>query len=137
MREERQICREIGSRLKLIREKEGLTQEKFAEKLGISFSTYQKYENGLLTVPIIILRKLHEQCRASADYILFGESHPSEQIWHFMEGIPVKQQMTEVIRLLAYMVEIEDGRMKQKNEVLLKEFSDYMQKKEKNDEGNL
>ncbi|MCY1305190.1 hypothetical protein D9M68_690570 [compost metagenome] len=37
----------LAERLKLIRKREGLTQAAFCEAIGMSISTYKKYELGL------------------------------------------------------------------------------------------
>ena len=37
----------VGSRLRLLRTKQNITQQGIAERLGISFQQFQKYEKGL------------------------------------------------------------------------------------------
>ena len=62
--------RNMGENLKLLRQKAGLSQEKLCAKLqlcsyDVGRSTYSKYENGELNIPIsliVLLRKMY-QCK--------------------------------------------------------------------------
>ena len=38
--------KEIGEKVRLLRKHAGMTQEKLAELVGVSFQQIQKYENG-------------------------------------------------------------------------------------------
>lgn len=42
----------LGQKIKAARKSAGLTQREFAKKLGKSFSTVQKYENGIVEPPL-------------------------------------------------------------------------------------
>ncbi len=57
-------------KLKIQREKAGLTQEKVAEYLNTSTQYYQKYEKGIRPLPIDRLKKLCLLYHMSADYFL-------------------------------------------------------------------
>jgi DNA-binding XRE family transcriptional regulator len=46
----------VGTRLKKLRLKSGLTQTELGEKIGISFQQIQKYENGLNTPSVPAIR---------------------------------------------------------------------------------
>ncbi len=48
----------IGKIIKDIRKKEGLTQEKFAEKYGVTYQAVSKWENGKNIPDIIILKEI-------------------------------------------------------------------------------
>lgn len=51
----------IGSRtLKLMREKNGLTQRVFAEALGVDFTYISKIENGKAPLSISMVKRLRE-----------------------------------------------------------------------------
>lgn len=57
-------------RLRQIREIEGLKQEEFAQKIGISRASLSYYENGTRTPDISILTKIYEATGASIYYLL-------------------------------------------------------------------
>ena len=64
--------RQKAKRLKSVRDRQHLTQEKMAERLDISYSTYQRMESGRNNITIEHLEKLHKEFGVSSDYILFG-----------------------------------------------------------------
>lgn len=81
----------INNRIKEIRKAEGLTQERFAERLGISLSNLKEIELGRnTTFSIKIIEKLHEEFSVSPDYV-FGISdnntnqHLREELEDLME----------------------------------------------------
>lgn len=49
---------ELGSKIKSLRKKAGITQEKLAEELGVSFQTISKWENNLCSPDIGMLPRL-------------------------------------------------------------------------------
>ncbi|MDL2218323.1 helix-turn-helix domain-containing protein [Christensenellaceae bacterium OttesenSCG-928-M15] len=57
-------------RIRLLREKQDLTQEKLAKAIHIPQRTYSNYETGSRTVPPEILRALAIFHKVSIDYIL-------------------------------------------------------------------
>ncbi len=57
-------------RLKDLREDMDLTQIKLASEIGCSQTTYSRYENEILNIPIDILLKLADFYGVSVDYIL-------------------------------------------------------------------
>lgn len=62
-----------AKRLKSVRNRNQLTQEKMAERLDVSYSTYQRMESGRNNITIAHLEKLNKEFGVSADYILFGK----------------------------------------------------------------
>ena len=60
-----------GQRLRLLREERKWSQEAVAERLGISRTAYNKYENGAIR-PMRKLKELADLFGVSADYILGG-----------------------------------------------------------------
>ena len=62
-----------AKRLRSVRNKNQLTQEKMAERLDVSYSTYQRMESGRNNITIAHLEKLNKEFGVSADYILFGK----------------------------------------------------------------
>ena len=52
------MTNETGLRLRQIRKDVGLTQKEFAEKLGVSFRTYTRYETESVNIPNSALEEL-------------------------------------------------------------------------------
>lgn len=59
-----------AARLKYLREREGLTQDKLAVAIGINVQTYKGYEDGWRDMPCFVLMDLARFYNVSADYIL-------------------------------------------------------------------
>jgi transcriptional regulator with XRE-family HTH domain len=58
--------REIGLKIKLLRQQAGLSQEALAELVGVSFQQVQKYENGQTTLNILKLQQIAQALKVSA-----------------------------------------------------------------------
>ena len=58
------------SRLRVLREEQGLSQRTFAHILCMSQAGYSKYETGENDIPIEILIKIARYCDTSIDYLL-------------------------------------------------------------------
>jgi transcriptional regulator with XRE-family HTH domain len=63
--------RAVGRRVREVRGFD-LTQEAFAEQLGISQSQLSKYERGLILPPAEVLLRLKEKFKISVDWLLTG-----------------------------------------------------------------
>lgn len=61
----------IGRRIRQVRGFD-LTQEDFAEELGISQSQLSKYERGLISPPAEVLVRIKEKFKVSVDWLLTG-----------------------------------------------------------------
>ena len=59
----------IGNRIKKIRELKNLTQEHMAEKIGVSQSTYGRFENDITELTISKLEKIAESLGCTLDDI--------------------------------------------------------------------
>lgn len=64
----------LGARIKKLREKEGLTQLEFAQKLNISNKTLSKYETNKSTPDYDTLTKIANYFKVSTDYLLGKDS---------------------------------------------------------------
>ena len=62
----------LGRRLRQLRGFD-VTQEKFAERLGISQSQLSKYERGTAAPPADVLMRIKNRCRVSIDWLLTGD----------------------------------------------------------------
>ena len=72
--------KEVGKRLKEIREKTGLSPRQFSLKAGIDQSQYLKIEKGNLPITENIMAKLIATYQVVQDYVLYGTIIPSESI---------------------------------------------------------
>lgn len=52
------------------RERIGLSKEKFAEMLGVSYKTYYNWINGVNPIPSDALSKMSQICNSNTDYLL-------------------------------------------------------------------
>ena len=59
-----------ANRIKELREASGLSQQKFADALGISYASAQRYEYGQRDIPGDVLLKMVSLFGVSSDYIL-------------------------------------------------------------------
>lgn len=70
MREKKDINVQVGRRIRIAREAAGLTQERFAELVGISPQNVSCVERGLAGVSLTVLRKMCKILRVSSDSLL-------------------------------------------------------------------
>lgn len=78
MREKKEINVEVGRRIRQAREAAGLTQERFAELVGISPQNVSCVERGLAGVSLTVLRRMCEILRVSSDSLLLGTGGGNE-----------------------------------------------------------
>lgn len=72
--------KEMATRIKRRREQLGFTQEKFAETINISASSYTKIENAFQKPALDTLISISEKLDLSLDYIVFGSDKPQKPI---------------------------------------------------------
>ena len=73
MREKKEINVQVGHQIRKAREAAGLTQERFAELIGISPQNVSCVERGLAGVSLTVLRRMCEVIRVSSDLLLMGD----------------------------------------------------------------
>ncbi|CAM4263417.1 helix-turn-helix domain-containing protein [Pseudoalteromonas maricaloris] len=68
----------IGEKFKMIRNKTGLNQQKFADLVGISISSYKKYESGHSEVgaPPLLAVANHPDLKKYTLWLMTGETNP-------------------------------------------------------------
>lgn len=76
----------VANRLRLAREKAGLSQQAFADRLGYSRRQINAWESAANTPPIWVLAGIREHCRVDPDWVLFGtdlipQEHLAPQDW--------------------------------------------------------
>lgn len=90
----------VAERLKKIRNKSRLSQEKMAEILNISISAYKKIEKGENNLTIAEIRILKEHFKISSDFLLFGEEENPETIWNKINSYDDSKKLDVLIRLV-------------------------------------
>ncbi len=89
-------------RLRKVREDLGLSQEQFANVLGIGISSYKKTESYERQISMSTLTRLHSKLHISADYILFDEKTGQEQAWAEVLNCSEADKMIVFLRLFHY-----------------------------------
>ncbi|MCV0429833.1 MAG: helix-turn-helix domain-containing protein [Roseibium sp.] len=64
---------DIGKRLAVVRESAGFSQIPFAQKLGVSQSSYKNYERGASPVPVSLIARICEDYEVSPAWLVLGE----------------------------------------------------------------
>ena len=100
---------DTAARIRQIRETAGLTQESFAEILGISLSGNNKIENAENQISLNGLRKLNRKLQVSTDYILLGENENSNIVWDQIMNCSDSDKMFLMIKLLYYFTKTKDS----------------------------
>lgn len=100
---------DTAARIRKIRETAGLTQEAFAEILGISLSGYKKIENAENQISLSGLRKLNRKLQVSTDYILLGEHEQPNIVWDQIMNCSDSDKMFLMIKLLFYFTKTKDS----------------------------
>lgn len=93
MREKKAINVEVGHRVREAREAAGLTQERFAELIGISPQNVSCVERGLVGVSLTVLRRMCEILHVSSDSLLMGGTaqNKADVLAHRLEKLPPEQ----------------------------------------------
>ena len=93
MREKKEINWEVGRRVRQAREAAGLTQERFAELIGVSPQNVSCVERGLAGVSLTVLRRMCEILRVSSDALLMGggADNDADAIAHRLGQLPPEQ----------------------------------------------
>jgi transcriptional regulator with XRE-family HTH domain len=60
-------------RFKEFRKAENLTQLQFGEKIGKDQATVQRYEKGTFSIPIDVIKTMHEVFQMSLDWFFLGK----------------------------------------------------------------
>ena len=114
MREKKEINVEVGRRIRLTREAAGLTQERFAELVGISPQNVSCVERGLAGVSLTVLRRMCEILRVSSDSLLMGAGadNDADAIAHRLGHLPPEQfrVVREVLNSVLELTALSEGK---------------------------
>ena len=72
MRAKKEINIQVGEQIKAARERAGLTQEQFAERIDVSPQFVSDMERGVVGVSLTTLKRVCMVLGVSSDQILFG-----------------------------------------------------------------
>lgn len=117
----------MGSRIKALREKLGLTQDELAEILGVNRANISNYERGtIVNIPSEKLNKMADLFHTNVDYILGRTDDPRES-WMIAEesakyDTQSKEEFDPEVRALARDIQ----NLEPKNRGLLKQLVDSM-----------
>ena len=119
--------KEIGGRVRAVRERHHLSQEEMAEILGIrSRAHYQSIEYGRTQIMERQLLILNEYFGVSPDFILLGEIRNNEEnVYDFISQSP-DEKIKTLIEILTYVC----GGEHDSHEKILKIYRDNLIKKE-------
>ncbi|MDE7244404.1 MAG: helix-turn-helix domain-containing protein [Oscillospiraceae bacterium] len=85
MKEKKPINIEVGQYVKQCREEAGLTQEAFAELIGLGVKHVSAIECGAVGVSLSTLRRMSKALSVPADLLLFGTADEIERQGRFSE----------------------------------------------------
>lgn len=92
--------KEIGKRLKNLREGIGISQEKLAKLLGTTQSSINRYENGQTEPSIGIFRKYADFFDVSLDYIFARVEEPKGKLYEYHPELPPdKEEIREFLEM--------------------------------------
>lgn len=94
----------IGKRIKKIREKQGYTQEKVAETLGVSSAYISKIERGKTSLSIETLASICECLETSPIFVLTGTLPKSEDYLRNDIEIMLRECSPEKIQLISEII---------------------------------
>ena len=92
--------KQLGNRLRALRESIGISQAKFADVIGSTQSSINRYENGQATPTVELLRKYADYFDVSMDYIFARTDHPEGNLYaHQPKALAGNREMRQFIEL--------------------------------------
>lgn len=93
MRQKKNINIEVGRRVRQAREAAGLTQERFAELIGISPQNVSCIERGLTGMSLTVLHRMCKTLHVTSDSLLMDEygENDAEAIARRLQQLPPQQ----------------------------------------------
>ena len=99
---------QIGQKIREFRLQAGLTQEKLAEELGITFQQIQKYERGVTKVNLVKLQQLSEALKLpisalfqEVSYSAFQLTEDEKQLLQSFRKIKSTEYRNSILEIMA------------------------------------
>ncbi len=90
---------DFGNTLKALRQKKNMTQTELGDKLGISKAAVSKYELGVATPPLDILRTLTSVLNVSLDYLCGTEQREKISVYNLtQQQIDMMTRLADIFR---------------------------------------
>lgn len=106
--------KEVGKRLKALREGIGLSQTKLAEALGSTQSSINRYENGQTTPSVALFRRYADFFDVSLDYIFARTDKPQGTTYTFKPKVtPEKEEMRRFVEMCFDPASPMNGKLKE------------------------
>lgn len=91
--------KEVGKRLKTLRESIQLSQAKIAQMFGTNQSSLNRYEHGQSEPPMALLRKYADYFDVSMDYIFARTDKPQGILYEAKSPLPDSKEMKRFIEM--------------------------------------
>lgn len=111
-----------STKIKVIREDLGYTQEQFAEIFNLTLSGYKKMESGEVKLTMDKLYIIKEKLGLSADYVLFDTTSQLVDVWGEVYMLSDVEKWKILMRLYSYLSK------KFKNESMIDELLECVDK---------
>lgn len=92
-----------STKIKVIREDLGYTQEQFAEIFNLTLSGYKKMESGEVKLTVDKLYIIKEKLGLSADYVLFDTTSQLVDVWGEVYMLSDVEKWKILMRLYSYL----------------------------------
>lgn len=106
---------QIGSKIREFRVQAGITQEKLAEALGITFQQVQKYERGITKVNLVKLQQLADVLKIpisafflEGSYSAFQLSEEEKQLLNTFRKIKSLDYRNSVLDVVAGLAKVKN-----------------------------
>ena len=95
MRKERVKLRSLGEKIQELRKKDDLTQQAFADKIGVSIDAAKNWEQGYNYPAIDMIVKIANYFECDFDFLLGQQDTPNKIYKHFSEETQLSQDAVE------------------------------------------
>lgn len=93
----------FGQKLKMLREKSGLTQEQFAKEFNLLKSSISMYENNVRLPNVELIKEFANYFNVSIDYLLNNETSST-----FEEELKEQEVLKKMLKKSGFMEKDED-----------------------------
>lgn len=92
--------KQIGERMRILRDRTGLSQAKLAKEFGATQSAINRYEHGQSTPTVELFRKYADYFNVSMDYIFCRTDEPKGGLYSYQEPLnPATPEMEQFVEM--------------------------------------